>query len=221
MQPGTVMRVVSVNVGLPRIVESKGKPVETGIFKEPVAGPVAVRRLNLDGDRQADLTVHGGPEKAVYTYPAEHYPFWRAEYPDLTLPWGMFGENLTTEGLAEDVVCIGDRFIVGTAEMQVTQPRMPCYKLGIKFGRDDILKRFLASRFSGIYCAVTREGAVAAGDPITLLERATHGVTVADITDLYVDHNPDRDRLRMVADLPALAEVWRAFFHGRLAKRGA
>lgn len=221
MQPTRVMRVVSVNVSLPRIVESHGKLVETGIFKEPVAGVVAVRRLNLDGDRQADLSVHGGPEKAVYAYPAEHYPFWRAEYPDMTLPWGMFGENLTTEGLAEHAVCIGDRFTVGTAELQAVQPRIPCYKLGIKFGRDDILKRFLASRFSGIYFAVLREGVVAAGDPITLVERATHGISITAITELYLDRKPDLVYMRRVAELPELAEVWRIFFQAKLAKRGA
>src|SRR6266478_8276711 len=151
------MKLISLNVALPRIVEWNGGPVATGIFKEPVNGPVMLRTLNLEGDRQADLKVHGGVSKAVYAYPSEHYAFWRAEFAAMDLPWGMFGENLTTEGLLEDAVCIGDRFRVGQTELIVTEPRMPCYKLGVKFGRADIIKRFLASRRSGFYFAVARE----------------------------------------------------------------
>src|SRR5690349_3355803 len=128
------MRILSVNVGMPREVEVDGQTVTTGIFKEPVAGRVAVRRHNLDGDRQADLTVHGGKDKAVYAYPSEHYDFWKQELPEMNLPFGMFGENLTTTGLFEKEVHIGDTFKVGTAILQVTQPRLPCYKLAIKFG---------------------------------------------------------------------------------------
>src|SRR3954464_8457181 len=139
------MRLISVNVARPRLRMWRGEPVSTGIFKEPVAGRVTLRTLNLDGDRQADLTVHGGPAKAVYAYPSEHYPFWRSELPGMELPWGMFGENFTTEGMFETTVNVGDRFRVGMAEVQVTQPRMPCYKLGLKFGRSDMLKRFLLS----------------------------------------------------------------------------
>src|SRR5262245_25306653 len=153
---GAEMRVVSVNVGLPREVEWKGRVVTTGIFKTPVAARVALRALNLEGDRQADLTVHGGADKAVYAYPSEHYPFWRRELPGLDLPCGAFGENLTTEGLDEAEVRIGDRFRVGTAEVRVTQPRIPCYKLGIRLGRDDIVERFLWSGRSGFYLAVLR-----------------------------------------------------------------
>ena len=145
------MQVVSVNVGLPRDVLWKGRTVTTGIFKEPVAGRVQVRKFNLDGDKQADLSVHGGADKAVYLYPVEHYAYWRRELPDMELPWGMFGENLTTEGLLEDGVNIGDRFRVGSAEVVVTQPRMPCQKLAIRFGRSDIIKRFLASGRTGLY----------------------------------------------------------------------
>ncbi|HSC71578.1 MAG TPA: MOSC domain-containing protein, partial [Candidatus Methylomirabilis sp.] len=129
------MRLVSVNVGLPREVAAKGKRVRTGIFKEPVDGRVLLRTLNLEGDRQADLTVHGGPSKAVYAYPSEHYQYWRKELPDMHLPWGMFGENFTTEGLLEGQVHVGDRFRIGSAELMVTEPRLPCYKLGVRFGR--------------------------------------------------------------------------------------
>jgi MOSC domain-containing protein YiiM len=157
------MRVVSVNVGLPRSVRWRGRDVTTGIFKEPVEGRVRLQRLNLDGDRQADLAVHGGAGKAVYAYPLEHYAFWREELgQDLTC--GAFGENLTVEGLPlEEEMALGDRFKIGSAELVVTQPRVPCYKLGLRFGRDDMPKRFLASRRSGYYLAVEREGSVGAG----------------------------------------------------------
>ncbi len=156
------MKVISVNVGLPRNVPYRGRSISTGIFKEPVEGRVKVQRLNVEGDRQADLSVHGGIEKAVYAYPSEHYEFWKGELPEMDLPWGMFGENLTTEGLLEDKVNIGDKLKVGTALFIVTQPRMPCYKLGIKFGRNDIIKRFLKSGRTGFYFSVLDEGEVSA-----------------------------------------------------------
>src|ERR1700751_4313873 len=139
------MHVVSVNVGKPRPVPWRGRIPRTAIFKEPAAGRVAIRRHNLDGDAQADPAVHGGPNKAVYAYPSEHYPFWKKALPGVDLPWGAFGENFTTSGLLEKDVCIGDRFTIGTAEVVVTQPRLPCFKLNLKFGRDDMVKRFLAS----------------------------------------------------------------------------
>lgn len=219
MQPQSQMRVVSVNVGKPREVEWKGKIVSTSIFKEPVTGRVAMRRLNLDGDRQADLSVHGGPEKAVYVYPAEHYQFWRNEFPNMELPWSMFGENLTVEGLQEDTVNIGDQFRIGSARVVVTQPRMPCYKLGIKFKRDDILKRFLVSGRSGFYLAVLEEGEVEAGDPITLIKRNENGVTVADITRLYTSDKHNMAALRKAVAVEALPEGWREYFYERINSR--
>src|SRR5438045_5238588 len=145
MQPHTLMRVVSVNVGLPREVLWKRRTVSTGIFKEPVAGRVMARRLNLDGDRQADLSLHGGPEKAIYVYPADYYEAWRQELPEMDLPWGMFGENLTVEGLRDDTVHIGDHFRIGSALVMVTQPRLPCSKLALKSGRNDRRTRFRVS----------------------------------------------------------------------------
>ncbi len=160
------MRLLSVNVGLPRDVEWRGNIVRTSIWKSPVGGRVQVRRTNLDGDRQSDLSVHGGPAKAVYVYPSEHYAYWRAELPDQELPWGAFGENLTTEGLLESDVAEGDRVSIGSAEFEVTMPRTPCYKLTIRFGRDDMIKRFLRARRSGFYLAVVREGEIGAGDAI-------------------------------------------------------
>jgi MOSC domain-containing protein YiiM len=210
------MKIVSLNVGLPRQVTWKGKPVTTGIFKEPVAGRLMMRTLNLDGDKQADLTVHGGPDKAVYVYPAEHYNYWRQEFPDMELPWGMFGENLTTEGLLEQDVNVGDRFRIASAEVIVTQPRMPCYKLGIRFGRADILRRFLASERTGFYLAVIHEGDVGVGDAIERISRAANNITVTDIVRLYVKEKGNPDLLRRAVQVAALPEGWRDHFQGQL-----
>jgi MOSC domain-containing protein YiiM len=218
MPTSTGTRVVSVNVGLPREVHWKGRTVSTGIYKEPVAGRVTVRRLNLDGDRQADLSVHGGPDKAIYVYPAEYYPLWRAELPEMELPWSMFGENLTVEGLNENNVHIGDRFRVGSALVMVTQPRMPCYKLGIKFGRDDILKRFLKSGRSGFYLSVLEEGDVAAGDPIVLVEREPHAILVSEISRLFTAKQADVPALQRILALDTLPENWREYFQEELTQ---
>ena len=218
MQPASEMQVISVNVGQPREVVWKGRTVVTGIFKEAVEGRVAVGRLNLEGDRQADLTVHGGPEKAIYAYPSEYYTFWREQFPGMDLPWGMFGENLTIAGLLDETVHIGDRFQVGSAHLVVTQPRLPCYKLGLKFGRDDILKRFLQSKLTGFYFSVLKEGEVAAGDPISLLHRDEHQFKVVDITRLYRQDKHNLDLLRRAVAVEALPEGWRDYFLQRLAQ---
>ncbi len=212
------MKLISVNVGLPLEVMWRGRPVLTGIFKEPVAGRVRLRFLNLDGDRQADLTVHGGAEKAVYAYPIEHYAYWQQELPEMELPWGVFGENFTIEGLLEDAVNIGDRFRIGTAEVMVTQPRMPCYKLGIRFGRADIVKRFQASRLSGIYFSVVQEGEVGTGDPIELVSRDKNHVTVADITRLFDRNTTDPDLLHRAIQVQALPTNLRDYFLQQLEK---
>jgi len=210
------MRLLSINVGLPRDVDWGGKTVRTSIFKSPVLGRVGVTRLNLEGDQQSDLSVHGGIEKAVYVYPSEHYAFWREELPGIDLPWGAFGENFTTEGLLEGSVRIGDRLRVGSAEFVVTQPRMPCFKLGIRFARPDMVKRFLRSRRSGFYLAVLREGKVAAGDLVEFLAQDEYGVTVAEVVDLYTADASNQDLLRRVSKLPALPEGWREYFRKRL-----
>jgi MOSC domain-containing protein YiiM len=212
------MKVISLNVGLPRLILRGEEPVSTGIFKAPVAGPVMMRTLNLDGDRQADLSVHGGPEKAVYLYPAEHYEFWQAELPGMNLPLGMFGENLTTVGLLESETNIGDRFRVGSAEVMVTQPRMPCYKLGIRFGRTDILRRFLASERSGFYLSVSKEGEVQAGDEFKLIEKNPSGVRVVDVTRLYSSDKGNLDLLRRAIATEALPQSWRSYFQERMDK---
>lgn len=211
------MKIISLNVGRPRLVVWEGQSVSTGIYKTPVEGRVMLRTLNLDGDRQADLTVHGGRNKAAYIYPSEHYGFWREALPGVELPWGMFGENFTAEGLDESSVNIGDRFRIGTAEVSVTQPRMPCYKLGIKFGRKDILKKFLASGRTGFYFAVEREGEVGAGDEIELIARDENNVTVADITRLYARDRNDFETMRRAVAVEALPESWRQHFRQKLA----
>jgi MOSC domain-containing protein YiiM len=216
------MKVVSVNVGLPREVTWHGRTVTTGIYKEPVGGRVALRTLNLDGDRQADLTVHGGKDKAVYCYPTEHYAYWKRELPGRDLPLGMFGENFTTDGLLEDSVHLGDRFSVGSAEVVVTQPRMPCYKLGIRFGSDDMVKRFLASGRSGFYLAVRREGEVGAGDEIKVISQDENAVPVSAITHLYIAKRYEDDDvalLRRALRVAALPESWKEYFRERLQKR--
>jgi MOSC domain-containing protein YiiM len=210
------MKIISVNVGLPRLVLRNDEPVSTGIFKEPVAGRVMMRTLNLDGDRQSDLSLHGGPQKAVYVYPSEHYDFWKQELSDMDLPWGVFGENLTTTGLFETEINIGDKFRIGTGEVMVTQPRMPCYKLGIRFGRADIIKRFLISQRSGFYLSVLKEGEVGAGDEFQLLEKNTSGVRVVDITRLFSSDKENVDLMRRAIATEALPESWRKYFLERL-----
>jgi MOSC domain-containing protein YiiM len=209
------MELISVNVGLPRDVVWKGRTVTTGIFKEPVAGAVTLRKLNLDGDRQADLSVHGGPEKAVYGYPSEHYTYWRDKVGRNDSgwgSWGMFGENLTTAGILEEETNIGDQFRIGSTLLMVTQPRMPCYKLGIKFGREDMLKLFLRSLKSGFYFSVLKEGEVAAGDEIELVARDPNNITVTDITKLYSTERDNDELKRRAVEVEALPASWRNFF---------
>ena len=209
-----MIEVVSVSVGLPREVEWRGRTVSTGIFKEPVQGRVPVRKLNLEGDGQADLTVHGGPAKAVYLYPAEHYPYWEAQL-TRDLLWGMFGENLTTDGLLEDAVNIGDHFRIGTTELVVTQPRMPCFKLGIRFERSDMVKRFLVSGRTGWYFSVVQEGDVAAGDKIERINKDERGLTVADVAGLFVGDGGE-ETLQRAVNHAGLPDDWRDFFRQRI-----
>jgi MOSC domain-containing protein YiiM len=210
------MKLVSVNVGLPRDVAWLGKTVRTSIWKSPVEGRIHVAKLNLDGDRQSDLAVHGGPEKAVYAYPAEHYAYWRKELPGADLPWGAFGENFTTQGLLEDQVLVGDGLRVGSAEFTVTQPRMPCFKLGIRFGSPAMVKRFLESKRTGFYLAVLREGEVGAGDRIEREENRGTRLTIADVVSLYTSDAENQELLRSATELPALPEGWREYFRKRL-----
>jgi MOSC domain-containing protein YiiM len=211
-------KVISLNVGLPRTVYFRGQAVTTGIFKEPIKGRIKIRRLNLDGDKQADLTVHGGPDKAAYAYPAEHYDYWKKRLPNMKLPWGMFGENFTTEGLLEDQVNIGDVFRIGSSEVVATQPRMPCYKLGVKFGRMDIVKQFMESKLPGIYFRVLKEGEVGPGDAIELISRDANNVTVKDLVQL-VTSKGDMATIRRAVHIKALPEAWRQEFVDYLGKQ--
>jgi MOSC domain-containing protein YiiM len=210
------VKVISVNVGLPRETTVGGKSVRTSIWKYPVQGRVHVSTLNLDGDQQSDLSVHGGVDKAVYLYPSEHYSHWRTQLPDVDLPLGAFGENFTTEGILEDEIRIGDRIRAGSAEFMVTQPRMPCFKLGIRFDRRDMVKRFLESKRTGFYLAVLREGEVEMGDAIAFTEKQESGVTITDIVNLYSTDSQNQELLRRATELPALPQSWKDYFRKRL-----
>jgi len=221
------MKLISVNTGMPRETKWHGRTVTTGIFKEPVKGRVALRTLNLDGDRQADLTVHGGEHKAVYCYSLAHYDYWKKELPGRELPMGMFGENFTLDdggdGVLEESVYLGDRFSVGTAEVTVTQPRLPCYKLGVRFGSDDMVKQFLESGRTGFYVAVVREGEVGAGDEIKMLAQEANAVAVSEITHLYVVKRYGEDEIRAVRRalrVVELPESWKEYFRERLRQAG-
>jgi MOSC domain-containing protein YiiM len=212
-------KLASLNVGLPREVMWHGINVTTGIFKQPVEGRVALRKLNLDGDRQADLTVHGGEYKAVYCYSLAHYDYWKKELPGRELPMGSFGENFSIEGLPEESVHLGDKFSVGSAEVIVTQPRLPCYKLAAKFQSDDMVKRFLASGRMGFYVAVTREGEVGVGDEFRVIARDSHAVPVSEITRLYIAKRYGVDELnsvRCALQVAVLPESWKEYFRERL-----
>ena len=213
------MKLLSLNVGLPREVTWHGRPVTTGIFKHPVNGRVALRTLNLDGDRQADLNVHGGPYKAVYCYPVAHYEYWKVELPGRDLPMASFGENFTVESPFENSIYLGDRFSVGTAEVVVTQPRLPCYKLGIKFDDDEMVKRFFAARRTGYYLAVTREGDVGVGDEMTLISPDPNRVPVSEITRLYAEkryNDSDVAAVQRALQVSALPESWKEYFRHRI-----
>lgn len=211
------MKLISLNVARPRLTVYQGTRISTGIFKQPVSGPVQLRKVNLDGDQQADLSVHGGPYKAVYAYPSEHYPFWRQELPGMELPWGMFGENFTTEGLAEGDLHVGDRLQIGSAVLMIRQLRMPCFKLAAKFRRDDIIERFLQSGRSGFYFSVEQEGVVAAGDSFEVLSREPQAITIAEMNQLIAADRYNRNLLDKALATPALPESWRDYFAKRLA----
>ena len=215
------MKLTSVNVGLPREVTWHGISVTTGIFKEPTEGRVRLRKLDLEGDRQADLTVHGGKDKAVYCYPLAHYAYWKEELPDRELPPASFGENFTTEGLLEESTHIGDQFCIGSAEVIVTQPRLPCYKLGIRFQSDDMVRRFMASARTGFYFAVTREGDVGAGDEIRAIAQDSEAIPVSEITRLYIAKrygDADVASVRRALRVAALPESWKGYFRERLER---
>jgi MOSC domain-containing protein YiiM len=205
------MRILTICVARPITVSYRGKSVATGIFKKPITGRLDLRWLNLEGDEQADLSVHGGPDKAVYSYPSEHYRWWQKQMPDVVFEHGIFGENLTTEGLLENETYIGDEFQVGTAVLRVSQPRLPCFKLGIRFGRPDIIKRFMQSGRSGIYFSVVKEGTLGPGDNLEYLGGDTHKIKVSDIANLFTSpDNRDPDLIKRALN-SQLAEQMKLF----------
>ena len=210
------MPITSVNVGQPREVLWKGKTIQTGIFKVPVAGPVAVLADRLAGDDQADRRVHGGPEKAIYAYDLAHYAFWQSQLPDTALTPGIFGENLTTSGLPDHEVCLGDTFAVGTAVLVALQPRLPCVKLGLRFHDEHFVRRFQEARRSGIYFGVRQPGQVQAGDALVLRERAAHGLTMKDITDQFYRPDKQADQLAALLAQPLLPVFFQESFRRML-----
>lgn len=214
------MKLHSINVAMPREVEINGRPVVTGIYKEPVIGPVWLGRLTLAGDGQADLTVHGGEYQAAYSYPVEHYSHWEQVMGGGKFSPGMFGENFTISGLLEDSVCIGDIWRIGEARVQVTMPRVPCFKFGHKIGRPAILREFLHSGYSGFYHRVLDEGYVAAGDNIELLERDRHSVTVRKMLGMQKLGEGDAESLKHALNITCLPPSLRRELEQRLGDSG-
>jgi len=214
-------KILSVNVGKPQEVIYKGKPVLTGIFKTPIRGAVQLNRLNLEGDVQADLQAHGGVNKAVYFYPFEHYDYWRKTLPEVELTPGIFGENFTVERMLETEVRIGDHYRIGEAIIRITQPRIPCYKLNVRFNRPDMVQRFLKSQRLGFYAAVIREGRVEAGEEIILLQQAAHGITVNDFIRWYTIHKSDVKGMQKALSFDDLPDFWRKYFQAQIAKQGS
>ncbi|HJU04162.1 MAG TPA: MOSC domain-containing protein, partial [Nitrospiraceae bacterium] len=193
-----------------------GKPVSTGIYKEPVAGRIMVCRFNLDGDQQADLTVHGGPDKAVYVYPVEHYATWGQELERSNFSFGQFGENFTVQGMLEETVHVGDIFRIGDTQLEVTQPRVPCYKLGIKMGSMRFLKRFLASGRTGYYLRVLEEGEVGAGDSIARIKTDPERMTIQQAVRLAFFEQGDIAMLEKALRIRALSQDWHSMFQEQL-----
>ncbi len=212
------MKLISVNVGLPRDVEWNGQQISTAIFKEPVSGPTRLHPLNLEGDGQADPEVHGGARKVVYAYPSEHYAFWREELGEAELPWGAFGENFTTEGISEASVHVGDVLGLGTATLVVTEPRQACFKIGVRFGRVDVVKAFEEGLRTGFYLGVEQPGVVEAGDRFTIIREDPQGLAISDVVRAYTTGAGDVALLRRVIDNESLDERWRKHFRGELRK---
>ncbi len=213
------MKLISVNVSLPKEIRYKGEAVTTGIFKEPVPGRIMLRELNLDGDGQADLTVHGGVHQAVYVYPFEHYDYWKHKLGRQDLAYGQFGENFTVAQMLEDQVHIGDIFRIGNAVVQITQPRVPCYKLAIKMNLPKFPKLFMASGRTGFYLRVLQAGEVGAGDAIERIEIDPGKMTVQEIFHLAFRDHDDREALDRALRLRGLSPGWQSMFAERLAAR--
>lgn len=213
------MRLLSINVSLPRVVTHTAETVTTGIFKEPVSGPISLRTRNLEGDGQADLKSHGGICKAVYAYPYEHYRYWSQELDRTDLAFGQFGENFTVEGMLEKDVSVGDVFRVGGALLEITQPRVPCFKLGIRMGGlDGFPKRFLKSGLVGFYMRVLQEGQVAAGTTIKRIKTDPEGMSIYDISHLMHFDKDNLSDANKALGIEALSPGWCRAFERRLIK---
>lgn len=212
------MKLLSVNVSLPKEVSYNGTIITTGIFKEPVQGPVMLRTLNLDGDDQADRVAHGGIHKAVYVYSAENYAYWKRELDREDLLYGQFGENFTVEGMPDDMIHVGDIFRVGEALVEVTQPRVPCFKLGIKMGDPLFPKLFLVSERPGFYLRVLEEGEVGAGDVIERLKMGREQMTVREVHHLLFFDKRNVEAARRALRIPALSPGWRGSLENIVAK---
>ena len=207
------MKLLSINVSKPKPIQYGGKTIQTGIFKEPVSGAVMLRKKNIDGDGQGDLRVHGGTYKAVYGYPFEHYAHWQQELQRDDFTYGQFGENLTVEGLSEDAVHIGDVFQIGsTVKLQITQPRVPCFKLAYKMGLPEFAKQFLESRRVGFYFRVLEEGEITTGDAITCIEVAPEPMSVTEILNLRYFDTDNHEKIARARKLPALSPSWKRDF---------
>ena len=214
------MKIISVNVGRPRLIPWKGQIYSTGIFKDPVAGRVMLRKTNFDGDRQADLSAHGGPDKAAYGYPSEHYAYWRDILGRQDLPWGFFGENLTTEGMLETEISVGDQFRVGSAVVMAKTPRIPCLKLAAKFNRDTMIKDFLHSGYSGFYFSVVEEGEIGAGDQFQFLGGETPTLSIAEVNQLYISPASNLELLERATQVKSMPASWRDYFQAKLVNAG-
>jgi MOSC domain-containing protein YiiM len=211
------MKLLSINVSLPVIVHNRGKDISTGIYKKPVDGPVAVRALNLDGDQQVDLKNHGGEFKAVYAYSYDHYQYWEELLDMGKMPMGQFGENLTISALDESKLCIGDRLEIGGAIFVITQPRVPCFKLGIRFENPDMPTMFIKSGYTGVYLKVLEEGFIEAGDEVEIIRRSDAGVTVRGIFEAFYNYDAvsSQSMFESALKVPELSPEWRKKIEAR------
>lgn len=214
------MKLISVNVSMPKPILYQGRNVLTGIFKQPVERRLHVGRLNLEGDQQADLSVHGGPHQAVYVYPFEHYASWQQELGRDDFAFGQFGENFTVSGMLENQVCIGDVFRIGSALFQVTQPRVPCFKLATKMGTPEFPKLFMASARTGFYLRVMEEGNVGAGDPIVQESQNSFGMTVESVFRLAYFDRENVHQIKEALCMASLSPNWQRMFEERLEELG-
>ncbi len=211
----------SINVGRPQEAQWQGKTFLTSIFKDPVSGPVKVSFTNLEGDQQSDLKVHGGPTRAIYAYASEHYEFWKKELNRTDLPWGFFGENLDISGgVFDDKLHVGDRFAIGDVELEVMQPRMPCFKLAMKLNDKSFIKKFANERRLGFYFSVLKEGTIEAGQQLTSTFVSENSITIDEIVELYFFDKDNKTLIHKALQTERLTDSWKEFLQKRLDKLG-